>query len=336
LRNQAAVFGLFLGLAHSVPGLAFEPVAGDFLAKQACPATASIKRAKPDDAKVQEGSVYSAIGLNKPNGDYVQVRVPGAQPEQRWVRLDCGELRSSAIGESPGPSRSGSAAASTGDNRKYLLAISWQPAFCESKPDKTECRTETAARFDADHFTLHGLWPQPERNAYCGVSARDRAVDERHDWEALPEPDISPATRGILDVAMPGTVSNLQRHEWTRHGTCFGTSADAYFRTALGLLDQINRSKLREFMAGHIGDTVTAYQLKAEFERSFGPGAGAALSVRCSGNGQRRMVSEIRISLKGALSETEPLSKALDASVPVRSTCDRAAVDRAGVDVADR
>jgi ribonuclease T2 len=336
MRSLAAVFGLFLGLAHSVPGLAFEPLAGDFLAKQSCPATVSIKRAKPDDATVQGGSVYSASGLNKPNGDYVQVRIPGALPEQRWVRLDCGELRNGAAGGSPGTGRSGSTAASTGDSRKYLLAISWQPAFCETKPDKAECRTETSERFGADHFTLHGLWPQPENNAYCGVSTRDRAVDERHDWSALPEPDIAPATRKELNVAMPGTASNLQRHEWTRHGTCFGANADTYFRTALGLLDQINRSKLREFMAGHIGDTVAAYQLKAEFERSFGPGAGAALSVRCSGNGQRRMVSEIRISLKGTLSETAPLSRVLDVSVPVRSTCDRAVVDRAGVDVADR
>jgi ribonuclease T2 len=282
---------------------------------------------------VRSGTSYSAAGLNKPNGDYVQVRIPGASPEQRWVRLGCGELRSAAgPGEPPDlPPDSGGNA---GPGRKYLLAISWEPAFCETKPDKSECRSETPDRFDADHFVLHGLWPQPESNAYCGVPARDRSADERHDWDALPEPDVSSATRDQLEVAMPGTASYLQRHEWIKHGTCFGTNAEAYFRTALDLLDQVNRSKLREFVAGHIGDTVAVYQLKAEFERSFGPGAGAALSVRCSedGSSRRQLIGEVWISLKGPLVGATPLQNALDGSVPARSTCDRAVVDRVGLD----
>ena len=41
----------------------------------------------------------------------------------------------------------------------YVLALSWQPAFCEGRPDKSECRTQTQNRFDANNFVLHGLWP---------------------------------------------------------------------------------------------------------------------------------------------------------------------------------
>ena len=352
MKTLGIVSVLVAGSMCAAPGWAFEPVKGDFLARRSCRATQSISRARSDGVMVRGGSAYSATGLNKPNGDYVQVRIPGVIPEQRWVRLDCGELRSTASPGTSPPDASPGSGGDAGSGRKYLLALSWEPAFCETKPDKSECRSATPDRFDADHFVLHGFWPQPEGRAYCGVSARDRATDERHDWNALPEPEVSPATRRQLDVAMPGTASNLQRHEWIKHGTCFGTDAETYFRTALDLLDQVNRSKLREFMAEHIGDTVAVYQLKAEFEKSFGSGAGAALSVRCSedGNSRRQLIGELWISLEGPLVGTAPLQAALDGSASAHnlnspgaswddvvgpggaSTCDRAVVDRVGAD----
>lgn len=331
MRTRSALLCLLLGGMPGQAALAFEPMRGQFLAKADCPATAGIKRTVPDGSTVQAGSSYAAEGLNKAGGDYVQVRIPGARPELRWVPRNCGELVAGgdAVPEAAFPAnlRSGR------DNPpKYRLAISWQPAFCEAHPRETECRIGGPGRFDADHFTLHGLWPQPENNAYCGVPERDRAADARHGWDVLPEPRMSPETRIRLQTAMPGTASNLQRHEWIKHGVCFGTDAEGYFRTALALLDQINRSKLRDFVAGRIGDTVAVYQLKAEFERSFGPGTGAALAVRCSDGSGRRMVGEIWISLTGTLSETTPLANVLDTSVPARSSCDRAVVDRAGPD----
>ena len=49
----------------------------------------------------------------------------------------------------------------------YVLAISWEPAFCEDHEGKSECQRETEQTFDATHFSLHGLWPQPKGNFYC-------------------------------------------------------------------------------------------------------------------------------------------------------------------------
>ena len=76
-----------------------------------------------------------------------------------------------------------------------VLAVSWQPAFCETKPDKIECRTQTADRFDASNFTLHGLWPQPRRMAYCNVGKTDIANDKDGSWDELPEVSLEPPTR---------------------------------------------------------------------------------------------------------------------------------------------
>ena len=44
----------------------------------------------------------------------------------------------------------------------YTLTISWHPAFCETKPRLEECRGERSSDYTADHFALHGLWPEDE------------------------------------------------------------------------------------------------------------------------------------------------------------------------------
>ena len=58
-----------------------------------------------------------------------------------------------------------------------MLAVTWQPAFCQLHARKPECGSQTSDRFDATHFTLHGLWPQPRAKEYCGVSAALRDLD---------------------------------------------------------------------------------------------------------------------------------------------------------------
>ena len=58
-----------------------------------------------------------------------------------------------------------------------LLAASWQPAFCEQRPDRPECASQTATRYDANHFALHGLWPGPRNNSYCNINKIGIATD---------------------------------------------------------------------------------------------------------------------------------------------------------------
>ena len=105
----------------------------------------------------------------------------------------------------------------------YVLALSWEPAFCEAMRDKAECKAEMPTSFEASHFTLHGLWPQPRRNQFCGVDPKLSALDDQHQWEKLPEPELTAETKAALDKAMPGTQSVVERHEWIKHGTCYPT-----------------------------------------------------------------------------------------------------------------
>lgn len=319
MRAKAVILSVILTLGYGSTAFAFVAAGGELLAKDPCAAVLSIKKGKnPGKVKLRVDERYPVTGLNRPNGTYVQIRVAEARPELRWVKRSCGTLN-------PGPVEPAT--------EQYVLAMSWQPAFCEAKPEKIECKTQTPGRFDADHFTLHGLWPQPKGNVFCGVSTANRLHADRGEWNKLPEPDIGVETRARLNEAMPGTASNLQRHEFAKHGTCFPGSAEIYFRVSLALLKQINASRLRDLMATHIGSIVSSEQITRELEQDFGAGAGAALDVRCAEDkdSNRMLINEIRIHLKGALSEATKLQDALDQSRREDGGCSQGIVDPVGL-----
>jgi len=52
---------------------------------------------------------------------------------------------------------------------------------------------------------------------------------------------------------MPGFASNLHKHEWIKHGTCYGTDANTYYENAIALLHQVNDSKVGTFFSKHMG-----------------------------------------------------------------------------------
>jgi len=191
---------------------------------------------------------------------------------------------------------SGAAARDSGrQGTRFILAVSWQPAFCATNRQKAECRVETRDSYDAKNFSLHGLWPM--RQDYCGVSSDQQRADRGSDWRSLPEVTLSAETRAALDKVMPGTRSALERHEWIRHGTCTNLSADAYFRTAAGFIEQLNASDVRALFADNIGRTLDADSIKAAFDSSFGPGAGERVKMSCRRVGNQRVISELTIGL---------------------------------------
>ena len=129
---------------------------------------------------------------------------------------------------------------------------------------------------------------------------------------------------------MPGRVSGLDRHEWIRHGRCYGLEPEAYFRIALGLLDQLNRSPVRTVFVEHIDAPLSIAAVRAAFERSFGAGAGQAVSLRCTAVAQRRLVSELRIRLTAPVTDSSPLATVLDRSGSDQGDCEVGFVDRVG------
>ncbi|MBI2720040.1 MAG: ribonuclease [Rhizobiales bacterium] len=214
----------------------------------------------------------------------------------------------------------------------YVLALSWEPAFCEGFPDKPECRAETPGGFDATHLSLHGLWPQPRSRELCGVDATLKAADDAHRWQDLPEPELTPATRAALDRVMPGTRSLLERHEWIKHGTCYpGRNADTYFKDAVRLIDAVNVSPVQAFLAANVGKSVTTADLRASFDAAFGAGAGERLRIACKDDGNRRLIAEMTLGLRGDISAGTSVAALVAAAPPTSAGCPGGIVDPVGL-----
>jgi ribonuclease T2 len=327
-------------LAILLPSHSFAQVqmSGTFKASQVCAAVQSIKKGtNADNAFVQVGTSYRLLGKNKDEATHYLVDVTSARPTQRWVAAGCGTI-DGAIQTAPSPSTGAAVKTPKGTIKPkkqpkqpsdgipfYVLALSWEPAFCEVKPDKPECKALTAKDDAASHFSLHGLWPQPRRNVFCGVSPAVAALDDQHQWDKLPEPVLTADTRAALDKVMPGTQSLLQRHEYTKHGTCYpGGSAESYFKDETRLTNAINASTVGAFMAVNVGKTIKTSDLRAKFDEAYGPGAGERVRVSCDGQGR---VGEITIGLKGDIPSGTEIAKLIAASSPTDAGCPSGLVD---------
>lgn len=326
MKGFGVVFGALVALSSSLPAHGFEPLQGHFMAVQPCFASRSIQGQNENPIRLVEGVVYPVFGLNKPDGAFVQIRVAGLMPEGRWVSRACGSL---SLPETGGPSEQNRLPRA----RSTLLALSWQPAFCEKHTGKQECRkqADTLSK-EVTGFSLHGLWPEPQALQYCDVSDLQRRADEAKQWEALPEPLLDVMTRTRLAQAMPGVLSNLHRHEWIRHGRCFGLDAERYFTIALNLQEQFNHWFMKTDMANRLGKMLSANELRAAFEQHYGVGTGPSLGIYCGQGDSRRLIGELRIRLKFPLDETTRLQDALNPTLPVGGDCDGGTVDRAGMD----
>jgi ribonuclease T2 len=95
----------------------------------------------------------------------------------------------------------------------YLLSLSWAPNYCADHPTdrSSECRTGNHTA-----FVLHGLWPSANNGAQpmsCKPASPVAASTVSHMLEYFPN-------RGLI------------QHEWEKHGTCSGLSAQQYFSLA--------------------------------------------------------------------------------------------------------
>ena len=287
------------------PAIASVKLNGTFVTEKSCEAFLSIRRGtNPGNVLVKPEETYQVVAKNKENATHYQIKIHGVEPGTRWVAVDCGKV----IAESLPPV--------VGDNDDYLLALSWQPAFCETRPKKTECQTEDPNTFEATNFVLHGLWPQPRSNVYCGVSKDIIDLDkDSSKWLKMPPIDLSEETRTELTKKMPGIASGLHLHEWYKHGTCYSDSPEEYYQESLDLLDQVNQSAVRDLFVENLGQEVSAKEIREPFVVAFGENAGNKIAVKCKKDqdGDRNnMITEVWINLKGEIEADTSINRLLE------------------------
>src|SRR5467141_1728960 len=97
----------------------------------------------------------------------------------------------------------------------YVLVLSWSPSFCADSAERDPARSARNPQCGPRPFSfvVHGMWPQYEQGfpEFCQV----------------PAPRLNRnIVSSMLDL-MPSP--RLIFHEWDRHGTCSGLSANAFF-----------------------------------------------------------------------------------------------------------
>lgn len=210
----------------------------------------------------------------------------------------------------------------------YVLAISWHAAFCETKPNLTECRNQKGSDYTATHFALHGLWPQDDE--YCGVGQEVIDIDETNRWDELPAIDVSDATWRDLVRLMPGSSEQLERHEWVLHGSCAGVGSERYFSRAVALVEAFNRSAVRDLFAGRLGKRITSSDIRSAVDDAFGGGAGRKVRVACEDDGNRELIYELRINLDGDVMGRTDLADLIHDGRNISVGCPAGVVDRVG------
>ncbi|MER0238567.1 ribonuclease T [Fulvimarina sp. MAC8] len=353
IRRLAVSATLAAGLLALVSGAAAQGVASDrFVASESCPAFQSIRKGtNPGHVSTVPGTVYEMIGVNGNDPTHYRIRMPEAQPRERWVAMGCGgagsETSGNASSEREPEARSGtdprganalayalggsaSQPAGSSDQRSpdgtYVLAANWHAAFCELRPRSRDCRS---GGFE-DGFKLHGLWPQPRDNEYCDVSRRDIYADRQGEWRNLPEPDITMATERVLAEAMPGMIADLHKHEWIKHGTCYGATAEEYFVDALALVDKLNASPVGKLFRSNRGSELSNDEIRTAFDDAFGRGSGKRVLVDCNDDDGRDIINELQINLRGEITPERDLGELIMNASTVPRGCPSGIVDRSG------
>ena len=106
----------------------------------------------------------------------------------------------------------------------YVLSLSWSPTWCALEGD-----ARGSEQCEADHgWILHGLWPQYHRGypSYCPTSA---------------PPPSRARTREMADIMGSG---GLAWHQWKKHGSCSGLSAEDYFALSREAYGRVTRPEL--------------------------------------------------------------------------------------------
>ena len=302
---------------------------------QVCPAFNNMKHSKNTHAVyLDKRQKYTILRYHK---GQALVLIKDEQPAQRWIDAECfssAQSRMTGIDNEFYKSSIDTYIAkhtnkyqTKKQSEKNLLVLSWHNAFCETHRHKKECKRSLFSfgkeKYREKHFVLHGLWPQPKNNTYCDVPSQHVRLDKHKQWNRLPDLDLREDVKKDLQKIMPGFASNLHKHEWIKHGTCYGTDVNTYYEDAIALLGQVNASKVGTFFNKHIGKRVTLQQVRAVFNRSFGPGAGKQVELKC----KKGLVTELWLHLGSGSADIGTLLKE---GTQTRSRCQGGYIDKAG------
>jgi ribonuclease T2 len=103
----------------------------------------------------------------------------------------------------------------------YVMTLSWSPGFCDLGGENES--PQQCAAGAGNGFVVHGLWPDNR----TGPNPED----------CNPGEDASPADLAAARGLYP--TEELAAHEYRKHGTCTGLSAQDYFAAVRAVRDEL-------------------------------------------------------------------------------------------------
>ena len=232
---------------------------------------------------------------------YNEVKI--SRPGERFFRTEeeataAGwKKASNCPGSSSTASASGSSCSTTGLADGYVLALSWQPAFCETHRGKKGCSVTSSSAWQATHFTLHGLWPNRSscgtKYSFCGSVKKPGRY---------PPVSMNYKVQADLRQVMPSYAEggDLHLHEWYKHGTCQTRGVDDYFRISIYLTRNFNAPEVTHFMTRNIGKKVSKQEFLGVVNSAFGAGASRRIMLKCRSGNLTDIYINLPKTMKGA------------------------------------
>lgn len=197
------------------------------------------------------------------------------------------------------------------DSSSSLLVVTWGPSLCKVEPSNAGCKSGHVGTL-GPALILHGLWPQPPTEQFCGVpKSRDQ---QNADMSSLK----LPANVQTSLQSMMSDVTVMVPHEWYAHGSCSGVAPAEYFDLATTLTDQVT-DVLDPVFEKAVGGHVSLSSVRDRFDAEFGEGAGNHVGLDCREAGGNEIVAyEVRLSLPPVRDLRSP-----DGTVSLGSLLDR-------------
>ena len=104
-----------------------------------------------------------------------------------------------------------------------------------------------------------------------------------------------------------------------------GADANEYYSETMALLAQLNASPVRDLFVAHLGQDLTAAEIEAAFDASFGAGAGKRVVVRCDDD--TGVITEMWIGMKGDISADSDLGALILAAPPTTTSTNATSCD---------
>jgi ribonuclease T2 len=157
----------------------------------------------------------------------------------------------------------------------YVLALSWSPSYCLDAAERGRTEREQCDSGRPYSFIVHGLWPQYERGF-----PRDCQV---------PAPRLNRNIMASMLDLMP--APRLVYHQWDKHGTCSGLSAQGYFDLVRQARAAVNIPETYSAPKGVL--TVTPDEIEEAFVKANPGLTRTGIAVTCGGT----RLGEVRICL---------------------------------------